>query len=116
MCGPGHAVRLKFATYPFQRYGTLDGVVKTVIADSQAQEAQTPGGQTSEKTESGVASSLSFKATIELADQVLTSNGVRLPLAAGMQLSAEIIEGQRTVLQYLLSPLRRVISEAGMER
>ena len=113
---PGHAVRLKFATYPFQRYGTLAGVVKTVIADSQAQELHAPGGQASEKTESGVASSLSFKATIELADQVLIANGVRLPLAAGMELSAEIIEGQRTVLQYLLSPLRRVISEAGMER
>ena len=113
---PGHAVRLKLATYPFQRYGMLDGVVKTVIADSQPRATAEPGVDLRGKTESGVASTMSFKATIELADQALTANGVRLPLAAGMQLSAEIIEGRRTVLEYLLSPLRRGISEAGMER
>jgi hypothetical protein len=33
-----------------------------------------------------------------------------------MQLSAEIIEGKRTVLEYLLSPVQKVTSEAGMER
>ena len=59
---------------------------------------------------------MTFKATIELKDQMLAVNGMRLPLAAGMQLSAEIVEGRRTVLQYLLSPVRRVVSEAGMER
>ena len=40
------------------------------------------------------------------------SGGGRLPLAAGMQLSAEIIEDRRTVLEYLLSPVQRVLSEA----
>ena len=38
-----------------------------------------------------------------------------LPLAAGMQLSTEIIQGRRTVLEYLLSPAQQVASEAGME-
>jgi multidrug efflux pump subunit AcrA (membrane-fusion protein) len=40
----------------------------------------------------------------------------RLPIAVGMQLTAEIIEGDRTVMGYLLSPVRRVQSEAGRER
>lgn len=38
------------------------------------------------------------------------------PLEAGMQVSAEIIIGQRTVLEYLLSPVRKVVHEAGRER
>ena len=68
------------------------------------------------ETESGVASTMTFKATIELKHQSLMVNESPLPLAAGMQLSAEIVEGRRTVLQYLLSPVQRVVSEAGMER
>ncbi|MBK6349308.1 MAG: hypothetical protein V9E93_17555 [Steroidobacteraceae bacterium] len=59
---------------------------------------------------------MSFKAVIELKEQVLNTNGVRYPLAAGMQLGAEIVEGKRTVLQYLLSPVQRVTDEAGRER
>lgn len=117
---PGQPVRLKLATYPFQRYGMLEGVVKTVISDSQAQSAG-PSPQrepNASGTESGVASTLAFKATIELKAQALELANAEagLPLAAGMELSAEIVEGRRTVLQYLLSPVRRVASEAGMER
>jgi HlyD family secretion protein len=39
-----------------------------------------------------------------------------LAISAGMQLTAEIIEGERTVMEYLLSPVRRIGSEAGRER
>lgn len=117
---PGQPVRLKLATYPFQRYGMIEGVVKTVIADSQAN-TQSESGNTGSSdedatTESGVTSTMSFKATIELREQALKLEGTSFPLAAGMQLSAEIVEGKRTVLQYLLSPVRRVASEAGGER
>jgi HlyD family secretion protein len=46
----------------------------------------------------------------------LHSGGLDLPLAAGMQVSAEILQGKRTVLEYLLSPVQRVASQARMER
>jgi HlyD family secretion protein len=59
---------------------------------------------------------LAFKALIELRDQTLAVSDLTLPLAAGMQVSAEIIEGERTVLEYLLSPVQRVANEAARER
>ena len=40
----------------------------------------------------------------------------RHALLPGMQLTAEIKLGERTVLEYLLSPIRKVASEAGRER
>jgi HlyD family secretion protein len=43
-------------------------------------------------------------------------DGQPQPLAVGLQVSAEIIIGQRTVLEYLLSPVRKVVNEAGRER
>jgi multidrug efflux pump subunit AcrA (membrane-fusion protein) len=49
-------------------------------------------------------------------DLQLIVGGDSLPLAAGMQLMAEVIEDRRTVLEYLLSPVQRVVSEAGRER
>lgn len=103
-------VRLKVMAYQFQKYGMLEGVVRTVSADSSALNQDSD-------TERGAAGSvLSFKAIVELRDQRLAAGDVDLPLAAGMQLSAEILQGRRTVLEYLLSPVQRVVSEAATER
>jgi HlyD family secretion protein len=103
---PGQAVRLKIETYTFQKYGMLEGVVKSVSADSSSAGAQESEGDRG----------LAFKALIQLSGQKLSANDLDLPLVAGMQLSAEIKQGQRTVMEYLLSPVQRVVSEAGMER
>ena len=40
----------------------------------------------------------------------------RLAFAAGMQATAEILLGSRSVLEYLLSPVQRAWHEAGRER
>jgi HlyD family secretion protein len=110
-------VRLKLAAYPFQKYGMLEGVVKTVSADSSARDASTQAGATPRgQTSEAPAAALAFKALIELRDQKLAVSDLTLPLAAGMQVSAEIMQGERTVLEYLLSPVQRVTSEAARER
>ena len=57
-----------------------------------------------------------FKARIQLRTQRLPWQGAWLPVVAGMQVQAEIRQGERTVMEYLLSPVRRVVSEAGGER
>ncbi len=103
----GQLVRVKLAAFPFQKYGMVDGVVKTVSADAQQQDQRTadPNAQT-----------LAFKAIISLDKQKLGSIDKSLSLAAGMSVSAEIIQDQRTVFEYLLSPVQRVASEAGRER
>ena len=86
----------------------LEGIVKSVSADSGARAAAAQANGSEE--------TLAFKALIELKEQRLAANDLNLPLAAGMQLSAEIMQGRRTVMEYLLSPVQRVVSEAGMER
>jgi HlyD family secretion protein len=53
---------------------------------------------------------------IKLHSQQLVSLQTSWPLVPGMQVSAEIREGTRTVLEYLLSPVQRTFSEAGTER
>jgi HlyD family secretion protein len=103
----GQTVRLKLATYPFQRYGMLEGVVRTISPDASMnrQDEPSPAGHPP-----------GYKAVVTLSDQVLNGNGLRHPISAGMQLTAEIVERERTVMEYLLSPATRVAKEAGMER
>jgi hemolysin D len=53
---------------------------------------------------------------VELRAQQLLVNERSLPLTAGMQVSAEIMQGKRTVVEYLLSPVQQVADEAARER
>lgn len=104
----GQGARLKVAAYPFQKYGMLDGAVALVSADAMdpRQTAQNQGPQ------------LTYRALLRLDAPALKSaaSGERLALAPGMLVTAEIHQGQRTVLEYLLSPVRKVAQEAGRER
>jgi HlyD family secretion protein len=54
---------------------------------------------------------------VSLHTQTLRSpSGEQLKLTPGMQLVAEINQGRRTVMEYLLSPVQKVANEAGRER
>jgi HlyD family secretion protein len=54
---------------------------------------------------------------VALGSGELTSiDGQQRSLTAGMQATAEINLGSRSVLEYLLSPLQRIAHEAGRER
>lgn len=46
----------------------------------------------------------------------LAMDGQRFALSAGMQTNAEIWLGDRTVMEYLLSPVRKAWHEAARER
>jgi len=51
------------------------------------------------------ATSSPFKARIRLKDQRLLWQSGLLPVVPGMQVQAEIRQGERTVMEYLLSPV-----------
>lgn len=108
---PGQAVKLKFAAYPFQKYGMGQGTVEHVSADAQSEE---------EARDKGLAANgqrpLRYKALVTLASGALEMDAVKYPLTVGMQTTAEILLGERTVAEYLLSPVQKAWHEAGRER
>jgi membrane fusion protein, hemolysin D len=106
---PGQAVKVKVAPYPFQKYGMVEGVVKTVGADVTEQPANDPNDQKA-------APNHRFRSLVELKSQYLDANGVQHRLTPGMQVDAEIKLGDRTVLEYVLSPVRKAFHEAAHER
>jgi HlyD family secretion protein len=108
----GQSVRLKIAPYPFQKYGMVDGVVKNVSADateSKNEPGETAAGQPKQP-------GYQFRTIVELKSQHIDSDGFKHKLMPGMQVDAEIALGHRSVVEYLLSPVRKAFHEAGRER
>lgn len=106
-------VKVKLAAYPFEQYGMLDGEVIHIGPD--ASDADTPS-QSKDSSKDKPASAQSYKAKIALKQQVLEAQGEQFKLVPGMQVTAEINQGSRTVMQYLLSPVRKTLFDSGRER
>jgi len=109
---PRQPVKLKLTAYPFQQYGMLDGEVLQVSPDASEVPAKSdknnPGGEN--PVQSG------FRTIVSLKAPYLERDGAKYHLNPGMQVSAEINLGSRTVLEYLLSPIQKTMHEAGRER
>ena len=111
---PQQEVKVKLAAYPFQKYGMLDGEVIHVGPDAHEGANQQPKDQESmiEKP----APQLTYKALVALKSQVLEARDKTFKLVPGMQVVAEIHQGQRTVMEYLLSPVQKTLYDSGRER
>lgn len=115
----GQKVKLKLSAYMFQKYGMLDGTVLQIGADSNDSGPQNSSGSSvaNLKGNGNQAQPLTYKALIALDTQTLKSpSGEELRLAPGMQVIAEINQGERTIMEYLLSPVQKVAKEAARER
>jgi hemolysin D len=51
-----------------------------------------------------------------LGAQALMASGKTFNLSLGLQVAAEINQGKRTIMEYLLSPVQGVFQEAARER
>lgn len=96
----GMPVEIKLETFPFTRYGLLDGEVKQVWRDAIQDEKQ----------------GLVYKAVVALKTKQILINDKWVPLAPGMSMQAEIKTGDRRVIDYFLSPLLRYQDESLRER
>ncbi len=101
----GQDVRVKVAAYSFQKYGMLEGKVDQISPDAiDQEEAMRSGTQ-------------GYRTMITLQGNELESHtGQRYTLTPGMQVSAEIHLGNRSVIEYLLSPVQKTVHDAGRER
>jgi len=115
---PKQETKIKLSAYPFQQYGMLDGVVRYVSADASDKAGE--NGNLAQANETNKPqpgqSMLSYRTLVALNSTDLEARGQRFKLTPGMQVSAEINLGTRTVLQYLLSPIQKNLHEAWRER
>lgn len=96
--------RVKFDAYPFQKFGTATGTIRTISRD-----AFTP---TQQEAAAGQPPTPYFKARVLLTDNQLRADGEPVTLLPGMTVSAELKVGRRTVLSYFLYPILRGLDTA----
>ena len=96
----GQTAEVKFETFPYTKYGTVQARVDVVTADAV----------TDEKKGSY------YPATLTLAARDMLIDGKRVNLSPGMNITAEIKTGRRRIIEYLMSPVQRAGSESLRER
>ncbi|HEX4182667.1 MAG TPA: HlyD family type I secretion periplasmic adaptor subunit [Caulobacteraceae bacterium] len=112
----GQPVKVKVETFNFTRYGLLDGHVVDVSRDVvNPGERQEDGGPSPTTPNRNVAPP-AYVVRIALSKTSMVVDGSVEPLQPGMTVTAEIKTGERTIIDYLLSPIARKTQESLHER
>jgi hemolysin D len=96
----GQRVTIKVESFPFTRYGVIDGEVSSVSRDSIADEKL----------------GLYYVARVRVAKSTIKVDGVDVMLSPGMAVTAEVKTGTRRLIDYVLSPVMQHVNESGRER
>lgn len=98
---PGQNVTVKVASYDFVRFGSVEGTLRDISATTYIDEKDgTPY----------------YKGWIVLSHPWVGKVAGENPVMPGMTVQADIITGDKTLLQYLLKPLQASFSQAFRER
>lgn len=105
----GQPAEVKVETFPFTLYGTIPGTVLTVSDDAIPLD--------SDKTHKDKANEqLVYATRVMLERSTILVNGKTVNLSPGMAVTVEIKTGQRRIIEYLLSPLLKAVTESLRER
>jgi hemolysin D len=122
----GQSAVVKIDAFPFTRFGTLTGTVSKIsreavdtreasgLADSTA--VTRPQGTQPQTSGFAPSQTLVFPITVTLDRAEIAIEDRKVPLQAGMAATVEIQTGRRKVIDFLLSPLKEVLSTSGHER
>lgn len=101
----GDRAVVKVHTFPFTKYGTLSARVLRIsddaVADEQPGNARKP---------------FHYRLLLQLEQSHLAVGERLVPLLPGMQVTAEVITGQRRIIEFFLSPLQQRVQEGLRER
>jgi adhesin transport system membrane fusion protein len=96
----GQKALVKISTYDYARYGGLEGVVTVVAPDASTDGSGQPY----------------FQVIVETEQTWMGTSPGEFPISPGMQASADIHTGTRSVLDYLIRPVLKLKHEAFRER
>ncbi|MDC0073061.1 HlyD family efflux transporter periplasmic adaptor subunit [Gammaproteobacteria bacterium] len=96
---PGQRAIIKLTAFDFSKFGSLEGKVMSVGADS----IQKDDG------------SLWYLCEISVRVKDITSLGKKINMLPGMVAQVDIVNGERSVMNYLLQPVTKVTEEAFRE-
>ncbi|MFG6428697.1 HlyD family secretion protein [Roseateles sp. LYH14W] len=100
---PGQVVWLRYAAFPYQKFGMAEGQV-TAVSRSPIAPQDLPSGQAQALVAAAQANEPMYRITVRLPRQTVNTYGNPTPLAAGMSLDADVRQDSRRVWEWLLEP------------
>lgn len=100
----GHAVRLRYAPYPYQKYGMARGTV-VGIAQSPYALTELPEHIAIVIQSHAAGQALYYRVTVELDRQSIKAQGQENQLKAGMVVEADIMQDTRRLYEWMLEPI-----------
>jgi hemolysin D len=122
----GQSAAIKVDAFPFTRFGVLHGKVMHIASDAVEEQEAKRGLANAPATantagvppasQAGQPQSFVFPVTVALEEQAMSIDGATIHLTSGLTVTVEIKTDSRRVIDYLLSPLAKISSEALKER
>jgi adhesin transport system membrane fusion protein len=108
---PGQAATVKLSAYDYNKYGGLAGVLEHLSPNTMRDESKPrrPGAPPVDLDEAY------YRILVRITDPDLNRKGMVMNLLPGMTAMVELRTGQKTVLDYLIGPIK-ALSEALRER
>jgi adhesin transport system membrane fusion protein len=96
---PGQKALVKLTAFDFSKFGSLEGTVLSVGADSIQKEDGTTW----------------YLCEVSIESNATTSLGKKIQVSPGMVAQVDIVNGSRTIMNYLLEPVTKIQEEAFKE-
>lgn len=110
---PGQTVWLRYAAYPYQKFGLAQGEVFDVSRTPIAPQ-DLPVGQQQALSQAAQSTEPLYRITVSLASQSIRAYGRSQLLKSGMALEADVTQDRRAVWEWVLEPLLSVSANAGL--
>ncbi|WP_431260856.1 secretion protein HlyD [Roseateles chitinivorans] len=101
---PGQPVWLRYAAYPYQKFGMARGQVAQVSPTPIAPQ-DLPAGQAQALVSAAQANEPLYRIDVRLDRDDIAAYGQAVPLRAGMALDADVTLERRRIWEWLLEPL-----------
>jgi len=103
---PGQNVSLRYAAYPYQKFGMAQGRVLNIASSPYSiHELQPHITSILQNSSTPNAGENYYRVTVELASQHIQLYGKQQPLLTGMQIEADILQEKRKIYEWMLEPV-----------
>lgn len=104
---PGQEVWMRYAAYPYQKFGMQRGVVQAV-SKTPINPQDLPAGQAQSLMQAAQSNEPLYRVTVRLDRQTLLAYGAAQPLKSGMALDAQVQQDRRAIWEWVLEPMLAV--------
>ena len=101
---PGQTVYLRYAAYPYQKFGLYAGRITAVSSTPFAPNELPPNLAQQLLSQAGSNQAL-YRINVQLADQSIRAYGEDVALKPGLTLEADVLQERRKVWEWVLEPV-----------